>query len=101
MASTPSDGEVAVFTDTNMDTHIAMGISPDITVADFKSNFLSIIFFLASLCLLLTSSLDFQQSLFLLAFICFICIIVSIMELIVCFDVSLDVLFWVFFTFGF
>lgn len=36
MASTPSDGEVAVFTDTNMDTHIAMGISPDITVADFK-----------------------------------------------------------------
>lgn len=64
MASTPSDGEVAVFTDTNMDTHIAMGISPDITVADFKSNFLSIIFFLASLCLLLTSSLDFQQSLF-------------------------------------
>ncbi|KAJ6917109.1 hypothetical protein NC652_019481 [Populus alba x Populus x berolinensis] len=37
MASTPSDGEVAVFTDTNMDTHIAMGISPDITVADFKN----------------------------------------------------------------
>ncbi|XP_011022902.1 PREDICTED: uncharacterized protein LOC105124543 isoform X5 [Populus euphratica] len=36
MASTPSDGEVAVFTDTSMDTHIAMGISPDITVADFK-----------------------------------------------------------------
>ncbi|KAF9678938.1 hypothetical protein SADUNF_Sadunf07G0088400 [Salix dunnii] len=36
MESTPSDGEVAVFTDTNMDTHIAMGIPPDITVADFK-----------------------------------------------------------------
>ncbi|XP_061948975.1 uncharacterized protein LOC133672545 isoform X2 [Populus nigra] len=36
MESKPSDGEVAVFTDTNMDTHIAMGISPDITVADFK-----------------------------------------------------------------
>lgn len=46
MESKPSDGEVAVFTDTNMDTHIAMGISPDITVADFKSNFLSIIFLL-------------------------------------------------------
>ncbi|CAK7354754.1 unnamed protein product [Dovyalis caffra] len=36
MESSPSNGEVAVFTDTNMGTHIAMGISPDIIVADFK-----------------------------------------------------------------
>ncbi|KAJ0101363.1 hypothetical protein Patl1_03930 [Pistacia atlantica] len=32
-----STGEVPVFTDTNLGTHIAMAVSPDITTGDFKS----------------------------------------------------------------
>ncbi|GMI85207.1 hypothetical protein like AT1G55865 [Hibiscus trionum] len=32
-----SDNEVAVFTDTNIGTHLAMAISPDTTVGDFQS----------------------------------------------------------------
>ncbi|KAJ0046081.1 hypothetical protein Pint_03845 [Pistacia integerrima] len=31
-----STGEVPVFTDTNLGTHIAMAVSPDITTGDFK-----------------------------------------------------------------
>ncbi|XP_022716589.1 uncharacterized protein LOC111275500 [Durio zibethinus] len=31
-----SDAEVAVFIDTNLGTHLAMAVSPDITVADFQ-----------------------------------------------------------------
>ncbi|KAL9393461.1 hypothetical protein Peur_012746 [Populus x canadensis] len=44
MESSPSDGEVAVFADTDTDTHISMGVSLDMTVTDFNSNFLSIFF---------------------------------------------------------
>ncbi|KAK9269781.1 hypothetical protein L1049_001559 [Liquidambar formosana] len=36
MASMGSSVEVPVFTDTNMGTHIAMAVSPDITSGDFK-----------------------------------------------------------------
>lgn len=37
-----SSGEVAVFADTNMGTHIAMAVSPDITAADFNSKLILI-----------------------------------------------------------
>ncbi|KAG6775327.1 hypothetical protein POTOM_018771 [Populus tomentosa] len=37
MESPPGDGGVAVFADTDMDTHISMGVSLDITVTDFNN----------------------------------------------------------------
>lgn len=36
-AMASSSEEVAVFTDTNLSTHIAMAVSPDITAGEFKS----------------------------------------------------------------
>ncbi|RWR84952.1 hypothetical protein CKAN_01378800 [Cinnamomum micranthum f. kanehirae] len=39
MASSPSSLELPVFIDTNLGTHLAMAVSPDITAGDLKSKF--------------------------------------------------------------
>lgn len=43
-----STGEVPVFTDTNLGTHIAMSVSSDITAGDFKSKPTATFFFSVS-----------------------------------------------------